>query len=629
MLYPRPSETREVMDLSGIWRFLPDYEERGRAERWGEAPLPKEGREDMPVPSSYNDLTVSARLRDHIGAVYYERTFFVPAAWRDRRVDLRFEAASHEAVVFLNGVEVMRHKGGFLPFAADVSKQARYGEENRVTVEVRNVLDWQSLPPGEIILRNEAPFPPGTRFQDIHFDFFNYAGLIRPVRLLCSDPARIEAVKIDTDFTEAGGRPEGKNEGETKRGTDRRGEERAAGKTEGRRGRVSYDIASTAAPGTRLALRCLDRDGTVVAEIENAAPAGAFDIENVQLWEPGAAYLYTLEMSLFGGGAGTEKLLDRYRLPFGVRTVSFSEKEFFVNGRPFRFKGFGKHEDMDLKGRAHDDAMNVRDFNLLDWIGANSFRTSHYPYSEEILNLADERGVVVIDEVAAVGMRTWSSSMKVFSEERVNGASLQHHLETVTDLILRDRNHPSVVMWSLANEPDSQDPGAEAYFEKVFAHARALDKTRPLTLVECSAHDKTVAARFADILCINRYPAWYSFSGRLELIESHLGADLRQWHEKFRKPVLLAEFGADTVAGFHSLPESMFSEEFQEEYLRIIMEDVLDRLDFVVGEHIWNFADFATKQGINRFGGNKKGVFTRQRQPKAAAHYLRRRWRVR
>ena len=91
-------------------------------------------------------------------------------------------------------------------------------------------------------------------------------------------------------------------------------------------------------------------------------------------------------------------------LPVGIRTVRIDGSRFLINDEPFYFRGFGKHEDLNVHGRGHDDASTVHDFALLGWLGANSFRTSHYPYAEEVLDLADRLGLVIIDETAAVGL---------------------------------------------------------------------------------------------------------------------------------------------------------------------------------------------------------------------------------
>ena len=128
-----------------------------------------------------------------------------------------------------------------------------------------------------------------------------------------------------------------------------------------------------------------------------------------------------------------------------------------------------------------------------------------------------------------------------------------------------------------------------------------------------------------DVLLTNRYYGWYAQTGDLVAAERMLESELREWARR-GKPIVVAEYGADTQPGLHSMTAEPWSEEFQVDLLAM-SHRVFDRIDAVVGEHVWNFADFATTPGIMRVGGNKKGVFTRDRNPKAAAFALRRRWR--
>ena len=222
-------------------------------------------------------------------------------------------------------------------------------------------------------------------------------------------------------------------------------------------------------------------------------------------------------------------------------------------------------------------------------------------------------------------MHFFTRERTIFCPERVNAETQANHIAAFRELHARDRNHPCVVMWSLANEAATYEAGARAYFEPVIAAARAIDPHRPMTIAHCPAMDECQVADLVDVLCLNRYYAWYFDPGRLELIEAQLERNLRDWHRRYGKPVLVSEYGADTIAGLHHTPPVMFSEEFQAEFLQRYHR-VFDRLDFVVGEHVWNFADFSTKEGTSRVIGNRKGVFTRQRQPKMAAHMLRERW---
>ena len=128
-----------------------------------------------------------------------------------------------------------------------------------------------------------------------------------------------------------------------------------------------------------------------------------------------------------------------------------------------------------------------------------------------------------------------------------------------------------------------------------------------------------------DVVMLNRYYGWYVHTGDLAAAEKALQAELEAWAAE-GKPILVTEYGADTVAGLHSVVPQPWTEEYQADFLDMYHR-VFDRVDAVVGEHVWNFADFATTSSVGRVAGNKKGVFTRDRRPKAAAFALRRRWR--
>lgn len=123
---------------------------------------------------------------------------------------------------------------------------------------------------------------------------------------------------------------------------------------------------------------------------------------------------------------------------------------------------------------------------------------------------------------------------------------------------------------------------------------------------------------------LNRYYGWYVQPGDLENARIALKEEIEGW-QAANKPIIFTEYGADTVAGLHSQYGAMFTEEYQQAFIQMY-SDVFDEYDSVVGEQMWNFADFQTSRGFIRIDGNKKGAFTRQRQPKAVAHQLRERW---
>jgi len=338
-----------------------------------------------------------------------------------------------------------------------------------------------------------------------------------------------------------------------------------------------------------------------------------------------------MEVELTDASDRDNTLIDQYDLEIGIRKVEIKDGQFLVNDKPVYFQGFGKHEDMDIKGKGLDHAMNLRDFELMDWIGANSFRTSHYPYAEEVLDLADRHGILVIGEVPAVGMLGQSVPAVgeldgVFREDKINDATLKEHIRLTKEMIARDKNHPSVVMWSLANEASTMEEKAEPYFKTLVEATRKMDD-RPLLNVNLMLIEpgKCNVSKYFDVIGLNLYFGWYSERGNIEAGSKRLKVWLEQWYEAEGKPMIVTEYGVDTIPGLHKLPSIMFTEEYQVEFLDSYHK-IFDELPCVIGEHVWNFADFMTGEDIVRIDGNKKGVFTRQRQPKMIAHELRKRW---
>jgi beta-glucuronidase len=590
MLAPIENEYRRLIALDGIWDFCLDAEDRGVEigffRQFPDAHRP------MPVPASYNDITVEPEIRDHIGPVWYRRRFHVPYFWRESALVVRFGAVSHHATVWLNGVEVADHRGGFLPFEGNLGGAARFGATNELVVRVDNRLDWTTLPPGKLLpAGTKRPGYTGNRLrQDYFHDFFNYAGIHRSVQVQRLPKQRIAAVGVETSL-------------------------------ESGTGSVGYEVTLEGS-GTVSVTVCDQRDHAVA---EGSGALGTLTIPNATPWGPGKPYLYEFIVRL-SDDAGVQ--IDEYRLKIGVRSVSVTPNAFLINGEPFYFKGFGKHEDVEIKGKGHDDAVMLRDFALLEWLGANSFRTSHYPYDEAWLDMADRLGIVVIDEVPAVGMNSWNKNEGWFTEDKLGSRTLEHHLACIRELVARDSHHPCVVMWSVANEASTWEPASRAYFERCIDLFRALDD-RPLTLPQSSNPEECQVQDLLDVVSLNRYYGWYENTADLtpDVVKECLAHEIRAWRARFpNQPFMMAEFGADTIAGQHSLPFGMFSEEFQAELVQLTRE-CLAGFDFVVGEHLWAFADFMTKQGLTRVGGNRKGLFTRQRQPKLAAHELRAAWR--
>lgn len=519
----------------------------------------------MAVPASYNDLVTDRVLKDYVGNVLYEKNIRLHNVMTRDDVYLRIGAACHRQIVYIDGRLVGEHIGGFLPLDLKITEFIK--SEFRLSIIIDNRLYNTSIPYGEV--------KDGK--QTIHHDFYNYSGIHRDVTIYSVPRNHIKDIVIKTRIAD-------------------------------QKAYVDFEIECN----NKASVSIFDQEENLVGNFEGNS--GTILVSNPKLWDIGKGNLYTLT-------ASTEN--DSYSEKFGIRSVEIKGEQILLNGRPIYLKGFGKHEDFFVIGKANNSAVNIRDFNCMKWINANSFRTSHYPYCEEIYDIADREGFLVIDEVPAVGFNFWSN-VPVFCEERVNEGTLNTHKKCIDELIKRDKNHPCIIMLSCGNEAASYEEKSGDYFKKIAEYARSLSPW-PLMLVENVNPNATKASEYFDVIGLNKYNAWYNNHSEIHLINAQLTADLKLWRDRFHKPLVLTEFGADTIEGNHSLPGESFSEEFQVEYLDEMMK-VMDEFDCVVGEHIWNFADFKTKQGLTRVRGNRKGIFTRDRQPKLAAHFVKRRW---
>jgi beta-glucuronidase len=586
MLYPITNEHRSIIDLNGLWSF--------KLENVGDvidATKPLVTNQVMAVPGSYNEQGVTKEIRNHVGNVWYEREFTIPKVLKEERVVLRFGSATHQATVYIDGVEVTSHKGGFLPFEVALDEQFSHGT-HRLTVCVNNILDETTLPVG---LYSESTDKNGdtVRKNEPNFDFFNYAGLHRPVKIYTTPQTHIEDITVVPEVF-----PSYAN--------------------------VNYQVETNAQSDVQV--RLLDAEQNVVAK--TTGTKGTIEVKDPHLWQPLNAYLYNLEVSLVDNG----EVVDQYTERFGIRSVEVKDGQFLINNEPFYFKGFGKHEDTYYNGRGMNEVANVMDFNLIKWIGGNSFRTSHYPYSEEMMRLADEQGLVVIDETTAVGVHLNFNAVLDGTNERDTFKEIgtqEAHESVIKELIARDKNYACVVMWSVANEPASMEEGAKEYFEPLVNLARECDpQNRPVTIVTLltAQPDNCLVQDLVDVLCLNRYYGWYTQTADLDAAKTALANEMDEWGRKQpNKPIMFTEYGADTVAGLHATDDILFTEEYQVRYYEANHE-VVDKYPQFIGEHTWNFADFETSNGLIRVQGNRKGIFTRERRPKAVAHYFKKRW---
>ena len=577
MLYPKMNGFREVIGLSGFFDFKLDPDNVGEEENWQKG---VESSRSIGIPGSWNEQFIDTR--DYLGPTWHFKKFYVPSSWKEKLVWFRIGAANYYAKVWINGKFIGEHEGGYLPFQFEVTDKVTFGKENFLSVKVDNQLSPERVPPGNI---PEEEHPRSVRqrsYPDVNFDFFPYGGIHRPVYLFCTPLDYIEDIAVTTSI-------------------------------EGKKGLIKYRITKKGGEAKEAFIHLGDENTRLdqKTEFRGNMAEGQLTIDEATFWSPDNPHLYEMVVELLSPEGAPN---DEYTLSIGIRTIEVKNDRLYLNGEPIFLKGFGKHEDFPIIGKGLSLPLIAKDYSLMKWIGANSFRTSHYPYSEEMMNMADKEGFLVIDEIPAVGL--------FFGKGNKRRLSLCK--QYLRELIARDKNHPSVIMWSIANEPHSTKPEAKEFFRQLYQHTKKLDPSRLVTLVSMFGL-KEEALAYVDVICLNRYYGWYTEPGQLDRASHKLSRELDALYQTYKKPILLSEFGAGAIAGVHAHPAELFSEEYQAELIQKYCE-VIESKPYMVGEHVWCFADFKTAQVAYRVALNRKGVFTRTRQPKLAAHILRKIW---
>lgn len=585
-LFPQQNAFRNTLNISGIWQYRQDTAGAGEKEQWFNG-LQKSS--PIAVPGSWNEQY--DQLRNYMGLVWYEQVTYIPGGWKGQRIFIRVGAANYATRIWINGKAIGMHQGGSLPFAFEITNNVNWNTANRITIQVENILKPNRVPTGGMSSGGMFGSNPPA-----NYDFFPYGGLQRPVWLYSVPQNFISDITVKTTLQAADGIVEIRLK---KEGNEKSGKVKLTGN---------------------------DNIYEAVFTFNGDEATATLKVPNARLWSNTDPYLYHLNVSLTGG----KQITDAYDLPVGIRTISVTNNQLLLNGKPVYLKGFGKHEDFPIFGKGTAYPVIVKDYSLLKWVGANSYRTSHYPYDEEYMNMADEQGILIVDEIPAVGLY-FDDNLGMVNERK------EICKQQIRELVARDKNHPAVIIWSLANEPmakgasfvspkkPTSDSVSQSFFTDLFKEVKDNDNTRLATIVgEQRSPDEWLA--LSDIICINRYYGWYSQSGDIAGGAKVFDKELDDLHKLLNKPILVTEFGADTYAGMHLDQTEMFTEEYQMAFIKAYL-DVANTKDFVCGMHVWAFADFKTGQNVFRFSGmNWKGVFTRDRKPKMAADYLHERW---
>lgn len=383
---------------------------------------------------------LSSRGFKEMGIGWYRYELTPKDEWKGKRIVLDFQGIMLVGDVYLNGQRIGGTDYGYLGFDIDLSKLLKWGQTNEIAVKA----DTQN--------------PSNSRW-------FTGAGLYRDVNLIVTNKDLF--FPRHPLFIRTQGNREVKIKAEIIN----------------QQKVVKGQIAAKMPVGVRI----LDADGKVVAEQKNDIHFNAkwrdreyelpsISLENAKLWSPDSPYLYTAEVTLYDSEGN---IADKIKEPFGVRTIEIiPQKGLLVNGKKVLLKGYANHHTLGALGAAAYPRAIEKRLKLMKEFGMNHIRTSHNPYSEDFLKLCDKYGILVVDEL-------YDKWLTQYAGGRVEWESLWQ--KDVPEWVKRDRNHPSVVMWSLGNELQQysnlpfNDWGVTAYkLQKELLHR--YDDTRLTTV---------------------------------------------------------------------------------------------------------------------------------------------------
>ena len=564
----------ESLSLNGEWNYIVDVQEEGYYDYrmnptpWGFFRNAKPQKPEdlieydfdksptMQIPGDWN--TQDERLFFYEGTVWFKKSWNLPPAPSQGggvRYLLYFGAVNYDCRVWVNGKEAGHHVGGFTPFNFDVTEMLKEGE-NTVIVKVDNKRHAEDVP-------------------TLIFDWWNYGGITRDVKLVKVTPVYIEDYNVQMVSLEG-----------RRLAFSARLSKAEAGHT------VTIDI-----PELKLKKAVTtDADGRVQM----------FAKFKPQLWSPENPKLYQVNISLDNATTITDEI--------GFRTIETRDKQILLNGQPIFLKGISIHDEKPNGGGRANSTEDAR--QLLTWakeLGCNFVRLAHYPHHEYMVREAERMGILVWSEIPVYWTIAWK-----------NPATFANAKQQLTDMISRDHNRANIIIWSIANEtPHSAE--RDDFLGRLAQYARTQDSTRLISM----AMEVTGAAnyvnrlndnmnKYVDVVSFNQYIGWYRDVN---------DAPKMKWEIPYNKPVIISEFGGGAKSGYHGAKNQRWTEEFQENLYRENIA-MIEKIDGLSGTTPWILKDFRSPRrvlpGIQDFY-NRKGLVS-DKGTKKKAFFVLKQW---
>jgi hypothetical protein len=557
------------LSLSGAWRFAIDPDTSGQARGWAEPEFDDSTWMAVTVPHTWN---VMPDHYNYDGIAWYRRSFTLPAIARHGHLRLRFEAVFYVARVWLNGIYLGEHEGGYTPFEFDVSGLAKPDRENILVVQVDNRRAMNRLP---------AVVEP-----DWSFDWWNYGGIVRDVSLHTSSRAFVAHQQIT-----AVPRLVAVDEADTATITARVTVTNTS--TEALEGVLTGEVFDEATGSPAL---------SPAPTLPISLPPGkSMDVRldasfaHPKLWHFDHPHLYRWLASLRTVDGQT---LHTAEVTLGVRSVELRDARLYLNGEPVRLVGTTRHADSPEYGLAEPITVMAADYTDLKTLNVVLSRPVHYPQAEFILDYADRHGILLIPEIPA-----WQLTEAQMADPHMRQLAQQRLRELVT----AHSNHPAVWAWSVGNEIASHTAAGHDFVESMIAFTKSLDPTRPVGFASNRLNKRpwADATASADFVLMNQY--FGTWAGPKAGLDSALDSIHATWPNK---AVIISEYGFEPrwerVKGapfpepsqYYAIPPGVPSDsetaDLQRRQLITEQMALFRRKPFIAGAIFWTYQDYRT-----------------------------------
>jgi len=573
-------QSRKTTSLNGTWNYIVDQYETGfydyrfkerapndaeaywnnpvQVNRWDRKEHGYNEKYSLKVPGDWNSQ--AQKFLFYEGTLWYQRTFDYTKAHAANHLYIYFGAVNYKADVYLNGKKLGAHKGGFTPFNFEIADSILKPTGNFLVVKADNKRYADEVP-------------------TLNTDWWNYGGITRDVTLVEVAPVFVQdyAIQLEEGFAEM----------------------LPITKKAVIKGDITLNTATAQPVEIEIPeLKIKKKFTTTTDHVKFQLIA-----DNLKLWSPKTPKLYEVFISL-----GEEKIKDK----IGFRTIQVEGKKIILNGKPVFLRGICIHEEIAQDVRRANSYADAA--KLLGWakeLNCNMVRLAHYPHNEYMTRMADSLGILVWSEIPVY----WTIQ---FTNEEV----LAKAKKQLAEMIMRDKNRASIIIWSVGNETPVSD-ARNIFMQNLIRTAKQTDSTRIISAaLEVHYNNgkniiNDVLGNDADLVSVNEYLGWYSGLPN--------SCSTAQWETVFNKPLFFSETGAEAQTGFFADSLTRFSEDYQAWFYREQIAMMKRMPDNFIGLAPWILCDFRSPKRNNpvyQEGWNRKGLIGSDGKKKKAFYIL-------